>query len=64
MARPLRAGEAAEIAAQVQPRSQQLRSVDQWQKVRGQVVQLPDVTGVTPVAAGPASRSAAKRPNR
>jgi lipoprotein-releasing system permease protein len=53
VARPLRAGEAAEIAAQIQPRSQRLRSVDQWQKIRGQVVQLPDVIGVTPIAAGP-----------
>src|SRR5512147_3343300 len=31
VARPLRAGETA-VAAQVQPRSQRLRSVDQWQK--------------------------------
>jgi len=53
VARPLREGEGAEIAAQVQPRSQQLRSVDQWQKVRGQVVQLPDVIGATPIVAGP-----------
>jgi lipoprotein-releasing system permease protein len=53
VARPLRANESAEIAAQIQPRSQQLRSVDQWQKVRGQVVQIPDVIGVTPIVAGP-----------
>src|SRR5690349_842553 len=30
VARPLRAGEPAAVAAQVQPRSQQLRSIDQW----------------------------------
>jgi len=53
VARPLRAGESAAIAAQIQPRSQQLRPVDQWQKVRAQVVQLPEVTGVTPIVAGP-----------
>jgi lipoprotein-releasing system permease protein len=53
VARPLRAEDAAGIAAQIQPRSQQLRSVDQWQKIRTHVMQMPDVTGVTPVAAGP-----------
>ena len=53
VARPLRAPERAEVAAQVQPRSQQLRSVDQWQKVRDQVERLPDVVGVTPVVSGP-----------
>ena len=53
VARPLRSAGAAEIAAQVQPRSQQLRSVDQWQKVRNQIVLLPDVIAVTPVVAGP-----------
>jgi lipoprotein-releasing system permease protein len=53
VARPLRAGEGAEVAAQVQPRSQQLRSVDQWQKVRAQVERTPDVIGVTPVVSGP-----------
>ena len=53
VARPLREGDAAETAAQIQPRSQQLRSVDQWQKVRAQVAQLPDVIGATPVVAGP-----------
>ncbi len=53
VARPLRERESAEIAAQIQPRSQQLRSVDQWQKVRGQVAQIPDVIAVTPIVAGP-----------
>ena len=37
VARPLRGGSQEEIAAQVQPRSQQLRSIDQWQKIRDQV---------------------------
>ena len=53
VARPLRAGEAAAVAMQIQPRSQQLRSIDQWQKVRVDVLRLPDVTGVTPVVTGP-----------
>jgi lipoprotein-releasing system permease protein len=53
VARPLRDGEPAAVAAQVQPRSQQLRSVDQWQKVRAEVERLPEVIGVTPVVTGP-----------
>ena len=51
--RSLRDGESARVAAQVQPRSQQLRSVDQWQKVRAEVAQIPGVIGVTPVVSGP-----------
>ena len=51
VARPLR-GEAG-IAAQVQPRSQQLRSIDQWQKVLEQLARTPGVTAITPVASGP-----------
>ena len=53
VARPLRTGETAQVAAQVQPRSQQLRSIDQWQKVRTQVEQVPVVIAVTPVVSGP-----------
>jgi lipoprotein-releasing system permease protein len=53
VARPLRAGEPAEIAAQVQPRSQRLRSIDQWQKIREHVVRTPDVVAVTPIVVGP-----------
>jgi len=53
VARPLRAVEGAEIAAQVQPRSQRLRSIDQWQKIRDQIERTPDVVAVTPVVAGP-----------
>jgi lipoprotein-releasing system permease protein len=51
LARPLRAGESG--AVNVQPRSQQLRSIDQWQKVRQQIERLPDVIAVTPVVSGP-----------
>lgn len=53
VARPLREGGPDGIAAQLQPRSQQLRSVDQWQKVRLEVARIPDVVGVTPIASGP-----------
>ena len=53
IARSLRADEAAGVAAQVQPRSQQLRSVDQWQKTRVDVERIPDVVGVAPVVTGP-----------
>ena len=63
VARPLRAAGPAAIAAQVQPRSQQLRSVDQWQKVRAQVARIPDVIGVTPIVSGPGFAPAATRPS-
>jgi lipoprotein-releasing system permease protein len=52
VARPLREGEEGS-AVLVQPRSQQLRSIDQWQKVRAQIERLPNVTAVTPVVSGP-----------
>ena len=52
VARPLREGEKGS-AVLVQPRSQQLRSIDQWQKVRAHIARLPDVTAVTPVVSGP-----------
>jgi len=53
VARPLRAETHAEMAVQVQPRSQQLRSIDQWQKVREQVARTPGVVALTPVVSGP-----------
>jgi len=53
VARPLRDGGRESVAAQVQPRSQQLRSIDQWQKVRTDIARIPDVIGVTPVVSGP-----------
>jgi len=53
VARPQRADEKAAVAALVQPRSQQLRSIDQWQKARAQIERLPDLIAVTPVASGP-----------
>lgn len=53
LARPLREAESAATAAQVQPRSQQLRSIDQWQKVRTQVERTPGVIALTPEVSGP-----------
>ena len=53
VARPLRESGKEQVVAQVQPRSQQLRSIDQWQKVRADIVRIPDVIGVTPVVSGP-----------
>ncbi|HXZ52832.1 MAG TPA: ABC transporter permease [Burkholderiales bacterium] len=51
VARPQREGRAA--AELVQPRAQQLRSIDQWQKLRIEVERVPGVTAVTDVASGP-----------
>jgi lipoprotein-releasing system permease protein len=53
VARPLRQQEPAAVAAQVQPRAQQLRSVDQWQKVLADVLRMSGVTAATPVVTGP-----------
>ena len=53
VARPLRPGPREEIAAQVQPRSQQLRSIDQWQKIRDEVERTPGVVALALVASGP-----------
>src|SRR5512146_257587 len=47
-ARPLRVDETAAVSAQIQPRSQQLRSVDQWRKVRAAVERMSDVIAVAP----------------
>lgn len=63
VALPLRGGGSVAEAAMVQPRSQRLKSVDQWQKVRDLVRGLPDVVAVTPVASGPGfvTRAAANK---
>ena len=53
VARPQRGNGPALVAANVQPRSQQLRSIDQWQKVRARIERLPSVVAVTPVVSGP-----------
>jgi len=53
VARPLRGDDSTAVAARVQPRSQQLRSLDQWQKIRVAIERLPEVAAVTPVVTGP-----------
>jgi len=42
-----------QITILVQPRAQRLRSVDQWQKVRDQLLKIKNVTVVAPVVSGP-----------
>ena len=53
-ARGLRNAEETATAMVRQPRTQRLRSVDQWQSVRDLVTSLPEVVGVAPVVSGPA----------
>lgn len=53
VARPQRTDDPAKLASVVQPRSQRLRPIDQWQKVRAQAERLPDVVAVTPIVSGP-----------
>jgi lipoprotein-releasing system permease protein len=52
-ARPLRGPEVAE-AASVQRPLQRVRSIDQWQKIIDEVAALPEITAVSPMAAGSA----------
>ncbi len=51
VARPLRSG--GDVTVALQPRSQQLRSVDQWQQILAAIDARSDVTGATPVLTGP-----------
>ena len=53
VARPLRDTAAARSAAVVQPRTQRLHSIDQWQRLREQIAKLPDVVAIAPVVSGP-----------
>lgn len=57
----LRVPQTAELAAQVQPRLQRQRAIDQWQQVRDQAAASPGVLAVSPVVSGSAlaSRGAA-----
>jgi lipoprotein-releasing system permease protein len=49
------AGASITLAATlIQPRAQRLQSIDQWQKVQGQLEGMPSVTVVAPVVAGSA----------
>jgi len=56
VARPLRDPNKQQADMQaailVQPRAQRLRSVDQWQKVRDQLLKMKNVTVVAPVVSG------------
>jgi lipoprotein-releasing system permease protein len=52
-ARALRADEPTAITARVQPRSQQLRSINQWQRARDDIARLPGVLAVAPIVSGP-----------
>jgi lipoprotein-releasing system permease protein len=52
VARPLRKGVIE--AATIQRPTQRLLSIDQWQKVRAEMLALPEVTAVSPTAAGSA----------
>ena len=53
VARALRGEDGGAVAASIQPRSQQLRSLDQWQKIRVAVERTPGVSAVAPVVTGP-----------
>jgi lipoprotein-releasing system permease protein len=59
----LRAPQDGAVAAQVQPRSQRLRSVDQWARIAELAAATPGVLAVSPVASGPAfaQRAAASK---
>jgi lipoprotein-releasing system permease protein len=59
----LRAPRDGAVAAQAQPRSQRLRSVDQWERVAQLAAATPGVLAVSPVASGPAfaQRAAASK---
>jgi lipoprotein-releasing system permease protein len=51
---PLRITPDQYLAAQVQPRGQRLRSIDQWESIAQLARQTPGVRAVSPVASGPA----------
>ncbi|NOT14595.1 MAG: ABC transporter permease [Methylotenera sp.] len=56
VARPLRSSgnqsTKLQTAVLIQPRAQRLRSVDQWQKVRDQLLKMNNITVVAPVVSG------------
>lgn len=55
VARPLREGENGAVeAASIQRPYQRVRSIDQWQKILREVGEMPEVTHVSPMAAGSA----------
>lgn len=38
----------------LQKQAQRLRSIDQWQKLRGRLAEMPEISAVSPIASGPA----------
>ena len=38
----------------IQKQAQRLRSIDQWQNIRGRLEKMPEISAVSPVASGPA----------
>ncbi|MDP3537867.1 MAG: ABC transporter permease [Azonexus sp.] len=38
----------------LQKQAQRLRSIDQWQKLRGRLAEMPEIAAVSPIASGPA----------
>ena len=64
VARPLRHRPGMQELAIVQMPMQRIRSVDQWQKIRQQLQQMPQITEVSPIVSGSAlaARGEASRP--
>ena len=64
VARPLRHRRGIDEIAIVQMPMQRIRSVDQWQKIRQQLQQMPQITVVSPIVSGSAlaARGEASRP--
>jgi lipoprotein-releasing system permease protein len=53
VSRPLRGDASSQATPIVQPRTQKLRSVDQWQRVRDEIAGMRGVTAIAPVVSGP-----------
>jgi lipoprotein-releasing system permease protein len=51
IARPLQRNPAGPL---IQKQAQRLRSIDQWQNIRGRLEKMPEILAVSPVASGPA----------
>ena len=44
----------ADPGALIQKQAQRLRSIDQWQNIRGRLEKMPEIVAVSPIASGPA----------
>ena len=51
IARPLNGDKSGPL---IQKQAQRLRSIDQWQNIRGRLEKMPEIAAVSPVASGPA----------